>query len=88
MLRLQRKKFSCRKPSRKDYLTNQQPKKSSTPSTSSNGEFIPHIFIAANKEEIQTISNQLETLTGSIRHRLKLCKSLISGKRRYQGFIK
>lgn len=64
----------------KDYLTNQQPKNLSTPSTSSNGEFIPHIFYSLHqiRKDPNNLSNQLETLTGSIRHRLKLCKSLIS----------
>ncbi|QHS75910.1 Cse2p [Saccharomyces paradoxus] len=65
----------------KDHLTNQQqPKNLSAPSTNSNGEFIPHIFYSLHqiRKDPNNLSNQLETSTGSIRHRLKLCKSLIS----------
>lgn len=64
-----------------DHLTNQQqPKNLSAPSTNSNGEFIPHIFYSLHqiRKDPNNLSNQLETSTGSIRHRLKLCKSLIS----------
>ncbi|CAI4050379.1 hypothetical protein SKDZ_14G3290 [Saccharomyces kudriavzevii ZP591] len=65
----------------KDHLTiQQQPSNLSAPSTNSNGEFIPHIFYSLHqiRKDPNNLSNQLETSTGSIRHRLKLCKSLIS----------
>ncbi|CAI4036108.1 hypothetical protein SMKI_14G3270 [Saccharomyces mikatae IFO 1815] len=65
----------------RNHLTNQpQPNNLSAPSTNSNGEFIPHIFYSLHqiRKDPNNLSNQLETSTGSIRHRLKLCKSLIS----------
>ncbi|CAI1693520.1 hypothetical protein SEUBUCD646_0N03240 [Saccharomyces eubayanus] len=65
----------------KDHsATPQQATNLSAPSTNSNGEFIPHIFYSLHqiRKDPNNLSNQLETSTGSIRHRLKLCKSLIS----------
>lgn len=59
----------------KDHpATLQQPTNLSAPSTNSNGEFIPHIFYSLHqiRKDPNNLSNQLETSTGSIRHRLKL----------------
>ncbi|EJS41893.1 cse2p [Saccharomyces arboricola H-6] len=63
-----------------DHAATQQPTNLSAPSTNSNGEFIPHIFYSLHqiRKDPNNLSNQLETSTGSIRHRLKLCKSLIA----------
>ncbi|KAL3230566.1 Mediator of RNA polymerase II transcription subunit 9 [Nakaseomyces bracarensis] len=43
-------------------------------------EFIPSIFFSLHKirKDPNNVSNQLETSTGFIRHRIKRCKTLIS----------
>ncbi|CCD27364.1 Cse2p NDAI_0K01730 [Naumovozyma dairenensis CBS 421] len=48
-------------------------------SSSTSSEFVPHIFYSLYqiKKDPSSSTNQLETATGFIRHRLKNCKSLI-----------
>ncbi|EDO19486.1 hypothetical protein Kpol_1018p14 [Vanderwaltozyma polyspora DSM 70294] len=47
--------------------------------TTNSSEFIPHIFYSMYqiKKDPNNSSNQLETSTGFIKHRLKSCKTLI-----------
>lgn len=51
----------------------------SSVSTTSNAEFIPHLFYALHqiRKDPNNSANHLDTATGFIRHRLKVCKSLI-----------
>lgn len=48
--------------------------------TTSPAEFIPSIFFSLHKirKDPNNVTNQLETSTGFIRHRIKRCKTLIS----------
>ena len=50
-----------------------------TPLATYNSEFIPHLFFALHqiRKDPNNSSNQLETTTGSIKRRLKNCKSFI-----------